>query len=158
MSFLGVFRASWGQIWMKIWGNQAGAFPDLPIRLRNLDFRRKTGKIAREISRKFAEIFFKRNILCVEEVLDSRALNSARALVVAVLFADVSESAHSVYTQCADSLKSTKVPQTPPTPPSRAEGWRLTEQLANLLVQDWKARVRPRPRTPGCAILQGEED
>ena len=37
---------------MKIGGNQAEAFPDLPIQPRNLDVDRKTGNIAREVSKK----------------------------------------------------------------------------------------------------------
>ena len=39
-----VFWASRGWILMKIGGNQAEAFPDLPIQPRNLDFVRKTGQ------------------------------------------------------------------------------------------------------------------
>ena len=42
MTLLGVYQASCGQILMKIGGNQAGAFPDLPIQLRDPDFSRKT--------------------------------------------------------------------------------------------------------------------
>ena len=42
MTFLGVYQASCGRISMKIGGNQAGAFPDLPVQPRNLDFSRKT--------------------------------------------------------------------------------------------------------------------
>ena len=38
MKFFGVYQASRGPIPMKIGGNQAGAFPDLPIQPRNLDF------------------------------------------------------------------------------------------------------------------------
>ena len=53
-----MFAASYGQIWMKIGGNQAVTFPDLPIQLRNLDSNRKTGKIANTISREFADIFY----------------------------------------------------------------------------------------------------
>ena len=44
MTFLGIFWASHGRIWVKIGGNQAEAFPDLPIQPRNLDFDRKTTK------------------------------------------------------------------------------------------------------------------
>ena len=42
MAFWGVYQASCGPILMKIGGNQAGAFPDLPTQPRNLDFGRKT--------------------------------------------------------------------------------------------------------------------
>ena len=42
IAFLGVFQASCGRISMNIGGNQAGAFPDLPIQPRSLDFSRKT--------------------------------------------------------------------------------------------------------------------
>jgi len=40
--------ASYGQIWMKIGGNQAGAFPDLPVQPGNLDVNRKTVKKAKD--------------------------------------------------------------------------------------------------------------
>ena len=62
IQFLGVFWASRGRIWTKIGGNQAETFPDLPIQPRTLDVDRKTGKIAREIWKKTAEIFFIRDI------------------------------------------------------------------------------------------------
>ena len=51
MTLLGVFWTSHGRIWVKIGGNQAEAFPDLPIQPRNLDFDRKTEKLAEEISK-----------------------------------------------------------------------------------------------------------
>ena len=57
MTFWGVFWASRGRIWMKIGGNQAEAFPDLPIQPRNLDVDRKTRKIAIEISKQFADFY-----------------------------------------------------------------------------------------------------
>ena len=53
MTFLGVFWASRGRIRMKIGGNQVEPFPDLPIQPRNLDFDRKTEKLAEEIPNKF---------------------------------------------------------------------------------------------------------
>ena len=57
MTFLGGFLGFPGRIWMKIGGNQAEAFPDLPIQPRNLDFDRKTGKVAKDISTKLADVF-----------------------------------------------------------------------------------------------------
>ena len=42
MTLVGVYQASCGQILMKIGGHQAGAFPDLPIQLRDPDLSRKT--------------------------------------------------------------------------------------------------------------------
>ena len=49
MTFWGVYQASCGRIPMKIGGNQAGAFPDLPIQPRNLDVNRKILLIALEL-------------------------------------------------------------------------------------------------------------
>ena len=46
MTLLGVYQASCGQMLMKIGGNQAGAFPDLPIQLRDPDFSRKIQFVA----------------------------------------------------------------------------------------------------------------
>ena len=54
MMFFWDFWASHGRIWVKIGGNQAEAFPDLPIQPRNLDFDRITGKIAKEIEAELA--------------------------------------------------------------------------------------------------------
>ena len=62
MTFLGIFWASHGRIWVKIGGNQAEAFPDPPIQPKTLEFNRKIEKIARKISKTIAEIFFNRNI------------------------------------------------------------------------------------------------
>ena len=61
MTFLVIFWASHGRIWVKIGGNQAEAFPDLPIQPKTLEFNRKIEKIASEISKKIAEMFFERN-------------------------------------------------------------------------------------------------
>ena len=55
---------------MKIGGNQAEAFPDLPIQPRNIDFKRKTDNIAKEFSKKIAEHFFIRQF--VHSFLPSR--------------------------------------------------------------------------------------
>ena len=61
MTCLGVCQASCGRILMKIGGNQAGAFPDLPIQPRNQDFLRKTQFIALDFFNVFADIFFIRD-------------------------------------------------------------------------------------------------
>ena len=58
MTFFGVFWASLGRIRLKIGGNQAEAFPDLPIRPRNLELNRKTAKITDEISQTNPRNFF----------------------------------------------------------------------------------------------------
>ena len=63
MTLLGVFWTSHGRIWVKIGGNQAEAFPDLPIQPRTLEFNRKIEKIARESSKTFAEYFFIRGFV-----------------------------------------------------------------------------------------------
>ena len=49
MAFWGVYQASCGQISMKIGENQAGAFLDLPIQHRDVDFSGKTQFVALEI-------------------------------------------------------------------------------------------------------------
>jgi len=79
MRFLGAFRASHGWIWMKIGGNQAQALPDLPIQPRNLDFKRKTDKIVKEISNKNRRCFLYPRI-----VLFSLSLYRFQALVCSV--------------------------------------------------------------------------
>ena len=48
MTLLGVYQAFCDPILMKFEGNQAGAFPDLPIQPRNLSLSRKTQFIALE--------------------------------------------------------------------------------------------------------------
>ena len=65
MTFLGVYQASCGPISMKIGGNQAGAFPYLPIQPRNFDFGRKTYFQALEIFKKIHRLFFIRELIIV---------------------------------------------------------------------------------------------
>ena len=65
MTFLAVYQASCGQILMKISGNQAGAFPDLPMQPGNLDFSRITGKLAKEISYFFRRTCFYPRIVLI---------------------------------------------------------------------------------------------
>ena len=63
MTFLGVYQASCGRISMKIGGNQAGAFPDLPTQPRNLNFVRKTQFAALAIFNIFRRFFVIREFL-----------------------------------------------------------------------------------------------
>ena len=63
MTLLGIYQASCGQMLMKIGGNQAGAFPDLPIQPRHLDFSRKTQFTALEIFNFCRRCFFIREFV-----------------------------------------------------------------------------------------------
>ena len=57
----GILGASSGRILMKIGGDQADAFPDLPIQPKTLDFTKKIKQIRKTHSKTIAEIFLIRS-------------------------------------------------------------------------------------------------